>query len=110
MLSLQVSQLLQPPTLPETAAAAGSDATGIPLRWRSMEGGVAWFGMRWVELKGRTPILWASCGGSMWNFPMVYGCIWYLPCMYVDEAESVGLGSSCRGWDHIDIFFFINDR
>lgn len=43
MLSLQVSQLLQPPTLPETAAAAGSDATGIPLRWRSMEGGVAWF-------------------------------------------------------------------
>jgi hypothetical protein len=70
-----------------------------------MEGGVAWFGMRWVELKGRTPILWASCGGSMWNFPMVYGCIWYLPCMYVDEAESVGLGSSCRGWDHIDIFF-----
>ena len=41
----------------------------------------------------------------MWNFPMVYGCIWYLLRMYVDEAESVGLGSSCRGWDHIDIFF-----
>ena len=42
MLSLQVSQLLQPPTLPETAAAASSEPTGIELRRRSMEGGVAW--------------------------------------------------------------------